>query len=302
MSNDLNVVVSIIIVNYNTINVLLGAICSIYRQVTELKFEIIVVDNNSKDNSLVILKEKYPDVIYVPLSENIGFGRANNKGVEVARGRNIFFLNPDTILINNAVKILSDFLDQNEGVGTVGAQLYNIDNTLQKSFHMRYHGYIDVMKSLFSIIKPQAKIKQFCEPKEVAAVCGAAMMISSKVIDVVGCFNPLFFMYAEETELCYRIKKKGYKIICLPDAKIMHLDGGSFEFKEERAKRRIEGKITFYRIVYSSVKVRILLKMLLMTTCIKTYMFKLLRNTEKAQQWKTFHTLYKQQELIHFHR
>ena len=103
--------VSIIIINYNTISFLIDAVDSIFAKTEGIEYEIIVVDNNSNDNSKTIIMEKYgKKVIYLSLPENIGFGRANNEGAKIAKGRNLFFLNPDTLLLNNATKILSDYL------------------------------------------------------------------------------------------------------------------------------------------------------------------------------------------------
>ena len=128
IEKQINMDVSIIIVNYNTIKVLLTAIASIVEKCNGFSYEIIIVDNNSSDSSQSTLNERYSDrvkLLYLP--ENIGFGRANNEGIKIAIGRYVLFLNPDIILIENSIKILSDYLDSHPSVGIVGGNLYTPD-------------------------------------------------------------------------------------------------------------------------------------------------------------------------------
>ena len=116
--------VSVIIVNYKTSQLLVQAIDSILDKTEDIVYEIIVVDNHSQDDSERVVHERYGNqVTYLPLAENVGFGRANNEGLRIVRGRNILFLNPDTILVNNAVRILSDYLDSHPDTGAVGGNL-----------------------------------------------------------------------------------------------------------------------------------------------------------------------------------
>lgn len=119
-----NIDVSIIIVNYNTCRLTENCIRSIYEKTKEISFEVILVDNASKDGSKELFTHD-SRISYIYLSDNIGFGRANNEGLKKAKGRNILFLNSDTLLVNNAIKILSDYLDNNYRVGAVGGNLYS---------------------------------------------------------------------------------------------------------------------------------------------------------------------------------
>ena len=117
--------VSIILVNYNTIHLLVNALDSLFEKCNDISYEVIVVDNNSSDNSREICKSRYGErVFFLSLLENVGFGRANNEGIKIAKGKNVFLLNPDTILLNNAVKILSEFLDNHINVAICGGNLY----------------------------------------------------------------------------------------------------------------------------------------------------------------------------------
>lgn len=128
--------VSVIIVNYKTLQLLVQAIDSILDKTEDIVYEIIVVDNHSQDDSERVVHERYGNrVTYLLLAENVGFGRANNEGLRIARGRNILFLNPDTILVNNAVRILSDYLDSHPDTGAVGGNLYTADMQPNVSFN-----------------------------------------------------------------------------------------------------------------------------------------------------------------------
>ena len=102
--------VSVIFVNYNTCKLTCEAIQSVYRFTKKLNIEIIVSDNNSADNSIATIKNKFPEVIIIENKQNLGFGKANNKGIEIAKGKYLFFLNTDTCLINNAIEILFNFM------------------------------------------------------------------------------------------------------------------------------------------------------------------------------------------------
>lgn len=280
--------VSIIIVNYNTVSLLIDAIDSVLEKTKDVVYEIIVVDNNSEDNSQFIIGQRYnAQVKYMALAENIGFGRANNKGIEIAKGRNVFLLNPDTILQNNAVKILSDFLDENSLVGVVGANLYNDDGTYQPSFSQMYPSLKVELSNLFHLMFLQNKqcINETDHAIQTQSVVGAAMMIKKEVIKKVGVFNPKFFMYGEEEEWCNRIRKVGFLIFNMPSAKITHLDGKSFQFSENRLKRRLDGMRTLYSVSYNSFYCTIL-KLVEYTTIVsRLIIFKILKKDEKIQYW-----------------
>lgn len=252
--------VSIIIVNYNTIDILVNAIDSIFEKTLDLIFEVIVVDNNSTDNSKSILSEKYnSQIIYVSLSDNIGFGRANNEGIKIAKGRNIFFLNPDTILLNNAIKILSDCLDENHNIGACGGNLYDEDMKPAHSFRRIFPSIFLELNDLFfqmpeRILFRNKEFNYSQKPIEVAYITGADLMVKSFVLNKVGSFNTSFFMYFEETELCWRIWKNKLKIVCIPESRIQHLEGRSFKshINEKRIEMIENGRFIYYKTTYSS--------------------------------------------------
>lgn len=236
--------VSIIIVNYKTPVLLKNCISSIFDKSEEVDFEIIVVDNDSNDGSEALIKGSFPTVKYIQSGSNLGFGKANNLGVRIAKGRNIFFLNSDTILLNNAVKILSDYLDENPKVGVCGGNLFDERLKNIHSFSPRFPG---IYTELDAILNGRlSKLKQnntlqynaLNYPIQVAYICGADMMVKASVLKEVGVFDPDFFLYFEETELSLRIKKQGYDLFNVPQAKIIHLEGAS--------QTSSKSKLTFY--------------------------------------------------------
>ena len=236
--------VSIIIVNYKTPVLLKNCITSIFDKTEGVNFEIIVVDNNSNDGSETLINDNFPSVTYLQSGSNLGFGKANNRGISIAKGRNIFFLNSDTILLNNAIKILSDYLDENSNVGVCGGNLFDERLKHIHSFSPRFPGiYTEldaILNGKLSKLKQNNTLQYNTEnyPMQVAYICGADMMVKASVLEQVGVFDPDFFLYFEETELSFRIKKQGYVLFNVPQAKIIHLEGAS--------QTSSKPKLTFY--------------------------------------------------------
>lgn len=253
--------VSIIIVNYKTVPLIINCIHSILEYVRDIEYEVIVVDNHSEDGFQERLWTEFGEkVVCLPLPENIGFGRANNEGVKIARGRNIFCLNPDTILLNNAVKILSDFLDKHSEVAICGGNLYGEDLKPVHSFCRTLPSVFWELNLLFMNIPEKilfSKNRHFnysMNPINVGYITGADLMIKKEVFENIGGFSPDFFMYYEETDLCYRVKKNKLKIMSVPLAKIQHLEGRSFDnniIKVSRIVYSEKGRIIFYKRNYS---------------------------------------------------
>ena len=297
--------VSVIIVNYKTVNLILDCVRSIYEQTEGVSYEIIVVDNNSEDGFQERIQELFPEVVCLPLSENIGFGRANNEGSKIAKGRNIFYLNPDTLLLNNAVKILSDYLDSHSEVGICGGNLYDVEMRPMHSYRMYLPGILWELNDLSGNLVDKllwGKNRQFNhtgKSRSVGYITGADMMVRREVLDRVGCFSPRFFMYYEETELTYRIKKAGYKVVSVPWAKIQHLEGKSFKpgINVSRIRYSIEGRNTYYSLHYPysyQMAVDLILKASVM---IRILAFSFFRNQGKLEYYQIFfQQLYKNKE------
>lgn len=255
--------VSIIIVSFNTVDFIGNCIDSVLDKTEGIDYEIIVVDNHSPDDSVFFLKARYtdmPNFKLLELPENVGFGIANNEGFKIAKGQNVLLLNPDTVLLNNAVKILYDYLVVNPCVGICGGNLFDGDMKPMHSFKRVLPGLrMEFNNLMFGIpfkifFGNDVQFNHKQRELSVGYITGADMMIRKSILDKVGHFNPVFFMYYEETELTYRIKKAGYKVMNVPSAEIQHLEGKSFgEFKESRERMILESKSAYLKNTLSPV-------------------------------------------------
>ena len=229
--------VSILIVSFNTVGLLKHCINSIYQYTTGLQFEIIVVDNASVDGSPQMVKDEFPNIILIESSENLGFGKANNLGAKKASGKFLFLLNSDTILIENSVKILNDFLDQstNQSIAAVGCKLLDANHESQISYgnfpsisqELFEYGFYKLFGNFYSKnLSPNVRGTDN-QIRSVDYISGADMFFRKSIFDQAGGFDETFFLYYEETELCYRLKQQGYQIIWNPGTSIIHYVGAS---------------------------------------------------------------------------
>lgn len=237
--------VSVVIVNYNTKELTRNCINSVLSKSSQIDLEIIIVDNASTDGSKDIFAND-SRIVFVPLSDNLGFGRANNEGFKRATGKYVLCLNPDTLLLNNAIGILCDFMNRHPEVGVCGGNLYDADMNPTHSFRMALPSFlweVDYHLGYFCSKLFWGKSLEFNfsgKPKSVGYVTGADMMIRKDVLDKTGGFSKHFFMYYEECELTYRIKNLGYKVFSVPEAKIQHLEGKSFPTSELTTKMKYQ--------------------------------------------------------------
>ena len=251
--------VAVIIVSYNTKELTLKCIESIYEKTQNVNFEVVVVDNNSQDGSPDAIAEKFPDIKVIKNNENLGFGKANNVGIEQSQSKYVFLLNPDTILKNNAVKILYDYMESNEIAGAAGGMLYDIDGNKTFSF-----GRLPLLKDKVKLIllphfllskdiRGKINFNNIQDIQEVGFISGADLMLRRDVINKTGAFDKDFFLYYEETELQYRIKKTGYNIYIVPQAKILHLEGKSSS-KKSRREESFKSEYLYYKKCYKLTK------------------------------------------------
>lgn len=220
--------VSIILINYKTYCYLNDCIKSIKDKTQGLDYEIIVVDNASGDNSCEMIQNNYPDVILLPSTTNLGFGRANNLGVSVAKGDFVFLLNTDTILLNNAIKILLDYMKTAPlSVGMCCANLRRKNLSPNHSYSLFFPSIFRFFLYRFHIPFHNESYNETNQIKKVACVIGADMFIKKDVFERVKGFDEHFFMYIEDGDLSYRINKIGFEAYNIPTAQIIHLQGVS---------------------------------------------------------------------------
>ena len=208
---------SIVIVNYNVKEFLQNLIHSIYKAGERINYEIIIVDNASDDGSVELLQEKFPDVKLIVNSKNLGFSKANNIGMSVATGKYILLINPDSIVQEDTFEKMISFFENTPDAGLAGCKILNPDGTLQLACRRSFPGpWTSFCKVIgFSNLFPKSKFfarynltyLNENETYEVDAVSGSFMMIKREVLEKVGNLDEQFFMYGEDLDWCYRIKK-----------------------------------------------------------------------------------------------
>jgi hypothetical protein len=227
---------SIIIVNWRSKRYLHDCLRSILDHSTNLRFEIIVIDNASYDGAAEMVAEQFPQVIFLQSAENLGFAKANNRAFESSRGRNVLFLNPDTEVQGPALSLLMSALETQPGAGIVGARLLNSDLSIQTScvqaFPTILNQVLDLefLRRVFpgsSLWGNHALISTQAKPVPVEAVSGACLMIKRDVFLSVGQFTTDYFMYSEDIDLCYKVSQTGWKNYYIGQARVIHHGGRS---------------------------------------------------------------------------
>lgn len=243
--------ISIVIVNYNVKDFLSQCLKSVLNSKTELKIEIICLDNDSDDNAVEELTPLFPEVKFIQLDKNYGFGKANNIGFDNASGKYVLMLNPDTIIQPDTLQIMYNYMENNLSVGVSGCKVLNHDGSFQpacrRGFPTPWAAFCKLfgLQSLFPGSKLFGKynLTYLDEDQQnyVDALIGAFMFARKNVIDQIGGFDETFFMYGEDLDICYRIKEAGYEVSYYPETTIVH-------FKGESAKRSTINEIKhFYK-------------------------------------------------------
>jgi GT2 family glycosyltransferase len=228
--------VSVIIVNYKTKELTTNCIKSVYASKTGYSFEIILVDNASSDGSVEAIRSHFPDVRIIESKENVGFARANNMAAKIAVGRYLYILNSDTEIENDVIEKLVAYGDLNEDAGIIGTKVVFPSGELQENYYKFPSLLSELVFFLIGIIKMKDwsifhlnKYERYLlnEPREVDVIAGCSLIVKRKVYEQIGLFNEKFFMYYEDGEFCYRVKKSGYKSIYLPTVLVTHIHMGT---------------------------------------------------------------------------
>jgi N-acetylglucosaminyl-diphospho-decaprenol L-rhamnosyltransferase len=227
--------ISVVIVNWNSKDYVRKCLASLLFGRTATDLEIIVVDAGSFDGCGEMLAVEFPMAVFIQVSKNVGFGRANNAGSDRATRRIIWFLNPDTEVRGAAATVMLDALDTTEGAGMVGARLLNSNGTLQTSCVQSLPTVLnqafdsELLRRLFpkSGLWGISALKSKDGPVEVEAVPGACIMLRRADFERIGRFDSGYFMYGEDMDLCFKVRKVGLKVIYVPGAEVIHHGGGS---------------------------------------------------------------------------
>ena len=257
---------SVVILSFNTKELLGNCLTSIDKNTSGVDFEVIVVDNASADGSSAMVKKQFPKVKLIENKDNLGFTKGNNQGIKKASGRYILLLNSDTLLKDNSLEKMVEFMNDHPKVGAIGPKLLNADGTPQASAGR----FPDLSVVLIMLFKEHFGGSQLVRTsynnlKEVDWVMGAALLLRREVLSKTGLLDEKIFMYYDEVEWCYRLKKAGFKIYFYPEAKIIHLwQGSSQTGRKGPILANYQSLVYFYRKHKSPLEfflLRILLKL-----------------------------------------
>lgn len=261
--------ISIIIPSWDTKRLLqqcLRSVSSDQQTATSKKpiTEVIVVDNGSTDGSPKMVGKEFPKVVLIKNKENLGYGAANNQGIERASGDYFLLLNSDTLIKQDAPVKMAKFMERHPGAGAVGCKLLNPDGSPQPSAGRFPSLWVATVMLFFEHwLGGRLVLNSYSQVREVDWVMGAALMVKREVIDKVGRMDEGIFMYMDEAEWCYRIKKAGYKVMFYPGARIVHIGGASSKTgRKDPILNIYRGLVYFYRKHYPSWQLPILRTML----------------------------------------
>ena len=250
--------ISIIIVNYNVKEFVKNLLFSLNKALENFTSEIIVVDNASSDGSVEDIGPKFPNVKLIANKKNVGFGKANNQALEISKGKYIVLLNPDTIVREDTFTKLVKFFKANPETGMATCKVLNPDGTIQLACRRSFPGPWTSFTKITGLSKIFPNSKLFArynltyldenETNEVDAISGSFMMFTREVYKKVGGFDPQFFMYGEDLDLCFRVQKAGYKVYYVPETEIIHYKG------ESTKRSSIDEARIFYDAMHLFVK------------------------------------------------
>ncbi|MDD2465997.1 MAG: glycosyltransferase family 2 protein [Desulfobulbus sp.] len=226
--------ISVVIVNWNTQELLrdcLNSLCKFQKG-----YEVIVIDNASIDGSVEMVKKEFPELILIQNDKNFGFCKATNQGISIAKGKFILLLNSDTVVNPTAIDEVVSFLETHEDSGIAGCKLTYPDGSFQSSCFRfpnlwgnvtTYLYLAQIFRTSYLLNWDRYGYKAYVRPVKVDCVMGSFLMIKKSVIEECGLLDEAYFMFAEETDLCYRAKKAGWSTYFIPSVSIVHNHSGS---------------------------------------------------------------------------
>lgn len=241
-SDPLGVTLSIVIVNWNAVRYLSNCLATLRRFLSPLSPEIIVIDNASYDGSKELIQRDFPEVHFIQSEANLGFARANNIAVRRSAGEYVLLLNPDTELVDDSLLRMLQYLRENSHVGAVGCRLLNSDLSLQWKYVQSFPTILnqlltaDLLQRTFPRWKLWGLRPLFdCVDGavDVEVLAGSCVMLRRTAFEAVGLFSEEYFMYADDVDLCYKIRRSGYLVKYFGSATLIHHGGTSSAFRKE---------------------------------------------------------------------
>jgi GT2 family glycosyltransferase len=226
---------SIIIISWNTQKLLaqcLSSILNATQPATLAQLEVFVVDNASSDGSAEMVRARFPWVRLIQSPDNLGFAPANNVAIRQSRGRYVLLLNPDTEVLQGALETLLEFMETHPEVGAAGSRLLNVDGTLQPSCSpaptlARELWRLLHLDAFYPYGSYRMQAWSITAPREVDNVQGACLIVRTRILEQIGPLDEDYFIYTEEVDLCYRIRRAGWRIFWVPSAQVIHYGGQS---------------------------------------------------------------------------
>jgi GT2 family glycosyltransferase len=245
---------SVVIVNYNVKNLLKKCLESIFKYQKDIEFEVIVIDNSSKDHSQEMLQRDFPQIKLIENKRNLGFSRACNQGIKESQGGYILLLNPDTELTPGGFKKMMDFMDSKPGIGICGPKMMDQKGNIQFSCRS-FPSYLTAISSSQSILnrifpdnflcqKYLLKEQDRSQIQEVDWVSGSCLLAKREMLEKVGLLDERFYMYVEDVDLCFRAKKSGFSVFYFPPVVVVHHIGKSTQ------KRKFTMLLEHHRSMY----------------------------------------------------
>ena len=241
--------VSIVIVSWNTRAILSDCLRSVFEQTKEVSFEIFVIDNSSHDGSADMVRAEFPRVKLIENAQNRGFAAASNQGLRLASGRYMLLLNPDTLILDDAISRCVRYADLHSDVGVVGCQVLEDENRISNT-GFSFPTPLNLFLTLSGLSRAFPRSRLFGRPElgwwdrdseqDVDVVPGMFMLVRREAIAQVGLMDESYFVYWEETDWCYRFSRAGWRRVFTPSARIVHLDGGGKSTSQVSSKMFVQ--------------------------------------------------------------
>ena len=249
--------VSVVIVSYNTQEILRNCLEALFEHSKGVAMEVFVVDNDSHDGSAAMVKNDFPSVMLITNHENLGFAAANNQAFALARGRYIILLNPDAYIRPLSLEHSIAFMDRTPMCGLCGGKIISPEGRLEPSAR-RFPSALSKLLTMSGLRgtfahSPIVNYHEFGgfahdKPMEVDWVPGTFTIVRKKMLDEIGTFDERFYIYYEETDLCMRAKKAGWKIYFIPDAEVMHIGGASSKTRKDKTFDNKASQVLIFRM------------------------------------------------------